>query len=550
MLGNGLTHKVSYDPNSGRQDEGALRTVDQVERLRETYHYDVLGNVKLRGQFWDKGGFTETFDYDALNRLISQTVGATTRNFTFDAGGNLQSKTGTGTGDYIYPPQGADATRPHAVKTIPGIGEFEYDGNGNLTSGAGRVITWASFDMPLTIRKGTSLSTFTYGPEHQRVRQDRAGAPSLVYAGNQEAELSGEAATVKTYWPNGVGFEIDRLNAGTSELHWIHRDRLGSVVAISDQDGSVPDQQKFEYDAWGKRRSTIDHNDTSDSLDGGIDREGYTGHEMLDGVDLVHMNGRVYDPALARFLSADRYVDATNGQGFNRFSYVSNNPTNFTDPSGYTTVIIGPPPSNGPGLGGMDALRDLGQLWNFAFQNGTAAVRTAQAKVAIVVKVTKTVAKRSVKKYGARFLAVEGANAIPIFGQAVSAIGTLTLGGMVLDDFYDTYQIVANSGTEPEAALAAEPSVTESATGSPPPDDDDDDHYEEESKTRGEKGQTFRGGKKSQRDNWYGQNDKDFQKWWHREGKSDFNGGRDIQNSQNAQDAMKYWKDIGKPVPK
>jgi RHS repeat-associated protein len=551
VLGNGLTQKVSYDPNSGRQDEGALRTEGQVERLRETYHYDVLGNVKLRGQFWDKGGFTETFEYDALNRLISQTVGATTRNFTFDAGGNIQSKTGTGTGDYIYPPQGADATRPHAVKTIPGIGEFEYDGNGNLTSGAGRVITWASFDMPLTIRKGASLSTFTYGPEHQRVRQDRPGAPSLVYAGNQEVELNGNAATVKTSWPNGIGFEIDRPNAGTSELHWIHRDRLGSVVAISDQDGSVPDQQKFEYDAWGKRRNTTDHDDTPDALDGGIDREGYTGHEMLDGVDLVHMNGRIYDPALARFLSADRYVDATNGQGLNRFSYVSNNPTNFTDPSGYTTIIIGPPPGYSPGgMGGTDALRDLGQLWNFAFQNGTAAVRTAQAKVAIVVKVTKTVAKRSVKKYGARLLAVEGANAIPVFGQAASAIGTLTLGAMVLDDFYDTYQIVANAGTEPEAALAAEPSVTESATGSPPPDDDDDDHYEEESKTRGEKGQTFRGGKKSQRDNWYGQNDKDFQKWWHREGKSDFNGGRDIQNSQNAQDAMKYWKDIGKPVPK
>lgn len=88
--------------------------------------------------------------------------------------------------------------------------------------------------------------------------------------------------------------------------------------------------------------------------------------------------------------------------------------------------------------------------------------------------------------------------------------------------------------------------------GSVPPDndDDDDDDFNDEPRKRGEKGQTFRGGKKSQRDNWYGQNDKDFQKWWHREGKADFNGGRDIQNSQNAQDALKYRKDIGKPVPK
>lgn len=86
-------------------------------------------------------------------------------------------------------------------------------------------------------------------------------------------------------------------------------------------------------------------------------------------------------------------------------------------------------------------------------------------------------------------------------------------------------------------------------TGSLPPDDDDDG-FDNEPKKRGEKGRTFRGGKKSERDNWYGQNDKNFQKWWHREGKAEFNGGRDIQDSQNAKDAMQYWKGIGKPIPK
>lgn len=102
-----------------------------------------------------------------------------------------------------------------------------------------------------------------------------------------------------------------------------------------------------------------------------------------------------------------------------------------------------------------------------------------------------------------------------------------------------------------EEALDASSGVTKSVagTGSPPPDDDDDG-FDDEPRKRGEKGQTFRGGKKAQRDNWYGQNDKDFQKWWHRDGKAEFNGGRDIQNSQNAKDAMQYWKDIGKPTPK
>jgi len=48
------------------------------------------------------------------------------------------------------------------------------------------------------------------------------------------------------------------------------------------------------------------------------------------------MNGRVYDPVLGRFLSADPFVDdAGDSQSYNRYSYVNNNPLNHTDPSGF-----------------------------------------------------------------------------------------------------------------------------------------------------------------------------------------------------------------------
>lgn len=60
------------------------------------------------------------------------------------------------------------------------------------------------------------------------------------------------------------------------------------------------------------------------------------------------------------------------------------------------------------------------------------------------------------------------------------------------------------------------------------------------------KGKEFRGGTKSSRDNWYGYNDKDFQNWWHREGKKEF-GGNDIDNSAKAKAVYDYWVMIGKP---
>ena len=50
----------------------------------------------------------------------------------------------------------------------------------------------------------------------------------------------------------------------------------------------------------------------------------------------VHMNGRVYDPELGRFLSADPFIQAPyNSQSFNRYSYVMNNPLGYVDPSGF-----------------------------------------------------------------------------------------------------------------------------------------------------------------------------------------------------------------------
>ena len=73
-----------------------------------------------------------------------------------------------------------------------------------------------------------------------------------------------------------------------------------------------------------------------------LDR-GYTGHEHLLSVGLIHMNGRLYDPVLHRFLQPDNYVqDLFNTQNFNRYGYCLNNPLVYVDQNGeFWHIVIG-----------------------------------------------------------------------------------------------------------------------------------------------------------------------------------------------------------------
>jgi len=114
-----------------------------------------------------------------------------------------------------------------------------------------------------------------------------------------------------------------------------HTDNLSSIAVITDESGAVA--ERLSYDAWGKRRFPNGADDPSGNLNSRSQTtRGFTGQEELADVGLVHLNGRVYDPLVGRMMSADPFVpDPLNGQAWNRYSYVINNPLAFTDPNGY-----------------------------------------------------------------------------------------------------------------------------------------------------------------------------------------------------------------------
>jgi RHS repeat-associated protein len=115
----------------------------------------------------------------------------------------------------------------------------------------------------------------------------------------------------------------------TAKFVFLHKDYLGTVLAITNDTGAVLEQRHF--DAWG----VLTHGEMKV-----LDR-GYTSHEHLQDVGIIHMNGRLYDPLLRRFLNADENIqDPYNTQNYNKYGYVMNNPLLFNDPSGELIPLL------------------------------------------------------------------------------------------------------------------------------------------------------------------------------------------------------------------
>lgn len=209
-------------------------------------------------------------------------------------------------------------------------------------------ITYNAFKSPILIDEtGVDKINFIYNDNNQR---------SMMYYGSQQVEKM-DRPLRKYYSADGsmevkqnvttgniefityiggdgysapIAVKSDGIN--TPEYLYLHRDYQGSILAVTDSNGSV--REKRLFDAWG---SIIKVQDGAGNTLSGLtilDR-GYTGHEHLQSVGLINMNARLYDPMIHRFLQVDNYIqDPTNTQNYNQYGYVLNNPLQYNDPSG------------------------------------------------------------------------------------------------------------------------------------------------------------------------------------------------------------------------
>jgi RHS repeat-associated protein len=350
-LGNGQQSNQSFDKTTGLLNSVQTGPNGGAATQNLYYSWDRVGNLISRADA--NQNLTEAFGYDALYRLQSVSLNGNptpTLWMSYDAIGNVTNKSDVGLYDYTTAQSACNysglSAQPHAVRNAAGS-VYCYDANGNMIYRSGATVSWYAYNLPQTINQvGGNYSTFYYAPDRSRYRQtslNGATTEDRIYvAGLFEQLTSSTAGQVTTEYrhyivANGQKVAIRLVNSAGPETLYLHDDHLGSTDTITDHAGKVKIHES--YDAWGKRRGSAWTGTPSApdwSTINSTTHIGFTGQEMLDNLSLVDLNGRVYDPVIARFMSADPYVQAPyRSQSLNRYSYTWNNPLNQTDPTGF-----------------------------------------------------------------------------------------------------------------------------------------------------------------------------------------------------------------------
>jgi RHS repeat-associated protein len=368
----------SYDPANGLLTSirsgtsvapGAIQDLETAWRTNRTLYR----RIDRRNTTSTTDDYVDTISYDAVDRVTRQaTSGGAARmlDFSYAANGNLTGRSSATPGDalardFVH----GNPAQPYRLTgvTLGGVANtLAYDANGNVVrySPSSGPSTWLRYDARNNVTRitighdeaiGEARDEFWYDPDGHRFLSretwDEGGVSmsrSVLYLGADYEETRFPAGAdhdvVQRIQVSPAARIVRRRHAETGAWtvahEYLHRDHLGSVETVTNGAGVV--LARYSFDPFGTHRAT--HRASDLRADGfaallGLEvtqgARGFTGHEHRNRTGFIHMNGRVYDPRIGRFVSPDPMVQAPwTGQGFNRYAYVMNSPLSYVDPTG------------------------------------------------------------------------------------------------------------------------------------------------------------------------------------------------------------------------
>ena len=332
------------------------------------YTYDTLGN--LLKQSGPTKGEEDTYQYNDLNQMVSKHVCGYEQKltriydygYTYDKRGNLVKE------EEICSPT---TTGPKNIT----IATYLYDETNRMVQGTNKAGEVSAYTFNgLGVRVGTELilkdNTHGYTDFHCQTPSVETGIekPEVVKTDyvidytrldiDQRVLMKSEQDGYDFFYTYGLDkLQVMTIGEGSNwwgqsikkcvNMAYVHTDRLGSVVNLSDQYGRVT--ARADYTDWGEVRRYTDI-----TVDGGFRRLlpeiTYATHEYDDVLNQFYAKARMYDAENKRFAAVDPVKGSiTTPISMVQYLYVVNNPNKWVDPLGLikfngrdiTTAIIG-----------------------------------------------------------------------------------------------------------------------------------------------------------------------------------------------------------------
>lgn len=276
---------------------GMIQVYQEAPSRTEAFQYDAAGNRILQQITLVQSSTFQSLYYANSNHL--QTDGKYA--YAYDAAGNLIKKGNTFT---------INGATVNFTTTGAGViyWEYQYDLLNRLIQAT---------------KNGMMVATYSYDPDGYRVVK-KANSQTIHYIfGGQEPLMENNITTNQIHsYIYALDLHLARVDGAIGSgatVYFYHTDHLGSVQAVTDQQGNVVCSQDY-----------LPFGDSFGATGNFTDSLGFTGKEYDQDIGLYYFNARWYDPDLGRFISED-----SAGDGLNWYRYCYNNPLIYNDPTGY-----------------------------------------------------------------------------------------------------------------------------------------------------------------------------------------------------------------------
>ena len=321
LLGNktGITkERRGLERESGQYRYGydALGRLSEIQKdgeIQTQYGYDAFGNRTWK----EERGEQTSYQYNALNQLVSERQGEIRKEYGYDKRGNLTAilENGAWKKQYVY---GAMNRLEEAVDAAGKQARYQYNGLGHRVGKQEGVLPKEKLEK--------------LDPQ-RRVGMEIGNSRQITYTLDLTRqyynllERTEESQSQRYFWDGNVAAYEEN-----GERNYYLQDELGSPLRIEDSAGTI--KESYGYGAFGE---DLYQNQ------GKMQPFGYTGYQRDSVSGTYYAQAREYLAESGRFAGQDLIVGFTEyPKTLNRYNYCWNNSLIYVDYDGkFPTIIAG-----------------------------------------------------------------------------------------------------------------------------------------------------------------------------------------------------------------